>query len=62
MMPPGIPVAAVGINTAKNAALLAIEILAVTDEVLAEKLARDRAENHEKILQKNQAIEEKYNS
>ena len=61
MMPPGIPVATVGINTAKNAALLAIEILAVSDEALAEKLAQDRAENHEKILAKNQTIEQKYN-
>lgn len=62
MMPPGIPVATVGINTAKNAALLAIEILAVSDECLAEKLAQDRLENQKKIIEKNQAIEAKYNS
>ena len=38
-MPGGIPVATVAVNGAKNAALLAIEILAVTDETLAAKLA-----------------------
>jgi len=37
-MPPGVPVATVAINGAKNAGLLAIEILAVTDKKLAEKL------------------------
>ena len=35
MMPPGIPVATVGVNTAKNAALLAIEMLAIEDAALA---------------------------
>ena len=42
-MPPGMPVATVAINGAKNAALLAIQILAVTEDSLAEKLAADRA-------------------
>jgi phosphoribosylaminoimidazole carboxylase PurE protein len=37
-MPPGVPVAAVGINAARNAALLAIEILALSDGALARKL------------------------
>ena len=43
MMPPGMPVATVAINGAKNAALLAIQILAVTDEDLQKKLEADRA-------------------
>ena len=43
MMPPGMPVATVAINGAKNAALLAIQILAVTDEGLQKKLEADRA-------------------
>ena len=43
-MPKGIPVATVAINGAMNAALLAIQILAVTDAVLAEKLVAHRAE------------------
>jgi len=37
-MPPGVPVAAVAINGVKNAALLAIQILALQDEELREKL------------------------
>ena len=43
-MPRGIPVATVAIDGAVNAALLAVEILAVTDEGLAERLAAFRAE------------------
>ena len=42
-MPPGMPVATVAVNGAKNAALLAIQILAVTDTGLAQRLADDRA-------------------
>jgi phosphoribosylaminoimidazole carboxylase PurE protein len=38
-MPPGIPVATVGINAAKNAGLLAVEILATSDKVLEKKLS-----------------------
>ena len=50
MMPPGIPVATVGIDGAKNAALLAVEILAVSDAALAEKLADFRKADTEKTL------------
>lgn len=42
-MPPGVPVACVGIDAAKNAALLAIEILALRDEELGKKLAAYRS-------------------
>lgn len=38
-MPPGVPVAAVGVDNAKNAAILAVEILALKDEALKERLA-----------------------
>lgn len=41
-MPPGVPVACVGINAARNAALLAIAILATSDRDLAARLARYR--------------------
>ncbi|MGD9796549.1 MAG: 5-(carboxyamino)imidazole ribonucleotide mutase [Acidimicrobiia bacterium] len=41
-MPPGMPVATVAIDGARNAALLAVEILAVTDDALAAKLADAR--------------------
>lgn len=61
MMPTGIPVATVAVNGAANAALLAIEMLAVTDETLAKKLADTRDSGKEKVLEKNKAIEEKYN-
>ncbi|MBP3241768.1 MAG: 5-(carboxyamino)imidazole ribonucleotide mutase [Oribacterium sp.] len=62
MMPPGIPVATVGVNTAKNAALLAIEILAVEDSELAKKLQDERDANHAKIIEKNAAIEAQFNN
>lgn len=49
-MPSGIPVATVGIDGATNAALLSIEILAVTDDTLAAKLDAERKANTEKVL------------
>ncbi len=61
MMPPGIPVATVGIDGAVNSALLAIEILAVTDDDLAEKLKNARAKASEKVLSANKKIEEQFN-
>ncbi len=42
-MPPGVPVATVGIDNGKNAALLAIQILALNDEELAKKLKEARS-------------------
>ena len=60
-MPAGIPVATVAIDGAANAALLSIQILAVSDEELAEKLAAARAAASEKVLAANKKIEEKYN-
>lgn len=61
MMPTGMPVATVAVNGAANAALLAIQILAVTDTELEKKLAESRKSGAEKVLEKNKAIEEKYN-
>ncbi len=49
-MPSGIPVATVAINGSKNAALLAISILALNDVALAEKLLAFRREQTEKVL------------
>ena len=60
-MPTGIPVATVAIDGAANAALIAIQILAVTDEALAMKLDDARKSGAEKVLEKNKSIEEKYN-
>lgn len=60
-MPSGIPVATVAIDGAVNAALLCVEILAVTDSELAEKLDDKRKADYEKVLNKNKAVEEQYN-
>ena len=59
-MPTGIPVATVAINGAANAALLAIEILAVTDAELADKLDKMRKDGAETVLKKDAAISAKY--
>lgn len=59
-MPSGIPVATVAIDGAQNAALLAVEILAVGDKALAEKLLSARRAGAEKALAKNKEITEKY--
>lgn len=60
-MPPGIPVATVAINGAKNAAILAAQIIAVEEPALAAKLDAQRKLAAETVLEKNKAIEEKYN-
>ena len=60
-MPSGIPVATVAVDGAANSAWLAMEIIAVSDEVLAEKLSEARAKNAEKVLQKDRALAEKLN-
>lgn len=60
-MPSGIPVATVAIDGAANAALLAVEILAVSDEGLARKLGDARKKDGAKVLEKNAAVEAKYN-
>ena len=60
-MPSGIPVATVAIDGGVNAALLALEILAVADDDLAEKLIAKRKNDTAVVLEKNKAIEEKFN-
>lgn len=61
-MPTGIPVATVAINGAANAALLCVQILAVTDTELAKKLDDKRKSDAQKVLQKNAEIEKEYNN
>ena len=61
-MPSGIPVATVAIDGAVNAALLSIEILSLSEPVLEEKLANKRAADTAKVLEKNSAIEDKFNN
>lgn len=50
-MPPGVPVATVGIDNARNAAILAVQILALTDEAIAARLADLRADQAEKGME-----------
>ena len=50
MMPPGLPVATVGINAGRNAGLLAVQVLATHDEALREKLLADRRAQAAAIL------------
>ena len=57
-MPPGIPVATVGINGAMNAAILAMEMLALTDAAVAERLTAYKASLSKKIEKANQDLAE----
>ena len=52
-MPPGIPVATVGVNGAQNAAILAVEMLALADEALAKRLEQYKDSLKEKIVKAN---------
>lgn len=52
-MPPGIPVATVGVNGAQNAAILAVEMLALADEALAKRLEQYKDGLKEKIVKAN---------
>ena len=56
-MPSGIPVATVALNGAKNAAILAAQMLAITDEALAAKLDADRAAMAEQIAAKEEKLQ-----
>ena len=58
-MPTGIPVATVAINGGANAALLAMQILAVSDPELAKKLDEKRAKDAAAVLAKDAAVMEK---
>lgn len=57
-MPPGIPVATVGVNGAMNAAILACEMIALGDEEMAEKVAAYKATLGEKIEKANKDLAE----
>ena len=60
-MPSGIPVATVAIDGSVNAALLSIQMLAIEDAELAAKLQAKRDADTKKVLEKNAAIEAKFN-
>jgi len=55
-MPPGIPVATVGVNGAQNAAILALEMLALSDADWAERLRRHKSGLKNKIVKANEAL------
>lgn len=56
-MPPGVPVATVGIGAAKNAALLAVQMLAIGDDGLAQKLSGYKADMAAGVEKKNAALQ-----
>ena len=55
-MPPGIPVATVGVNGAQNAAILAVEMLALSDEAIAQRLVDYKAGLKDKIVKANKEL------
>ncbi len=57
-MPPGIPVAAVGLDRGENAALLAVQILSLNDESLAEQLQEHRKKLAEWVMEDNRSLGE----
>ena len=61
-MPSGIPVATVAIDGAANAAYLAAQMIALSDKELSERLKAVRAAASAKVLEKNKAVEEKFNA
>ena len=58
-MPKGIPVATVALDGADNAAILAVQMLALSDDDLAEKLAQDKIKMKDGVAKKDAAIQEK---
>ena len=60
-MPTGIPVATVAIDGAANAAMLSVQMLAISDPELADKLDQARKDGAAKVLSKNKAVEEQFN-
>ena len=60
-MPSGIPVATVAVNGAANAALLCIQMLAIEDATLAAALEEKRESDRRAVLEKNAAVEERFN-
>ena len=59
MMPTGIPVATVAVDGAANAAILAIQMLALSDETLAQKLVDNRKKMAETVVSKDKDIQSK---
>ena len=60
-MPAGVPVATVAIGGAENAALLAVQMLALSDGGLAEALLQHKKEMAEKVMKKDEKVQKQYN-
>ena len=58
-MPNGVPVATVALNAAKNAGILATQILATDNNSLVKKLETYKAEMHEQVIEKNRNLDKK---
>ena len=61
MMPKGVPVATVAVDGVANAAILAVQMLAIADETLAEKLAAMKAEMEAGVVEKDAKLSAEYN-
>lgn len=59
MMPTGIPVATVAVDGAANAAILAVEMLALSDDSLSEKLENMKADMEKGVAEKDKAMQAK---
>ena len=59
-MPPGVPVATVGVDRGENAAILALEILALKDENIAKKLAEYREKMKKKVYASDERVREMF--
>jgi len=56
-MPPGMPVATVGVDRGDNAGALAVQILATTDETLSDAYSEFRSEMTQKVIADDQSIQ-----
>jgi 5-(carboxyamino)imidazole ribonucleotide mutase len=57
-MPPGVPVATVGVDSAQNAGILAVQMLAVSDEKLSSELKKFKEKLKEKVLKANEDLKQ----
>lgn len=57
-MPPGVPVATVAVDGAKNAAILAVQMLAITDDALAHKLSEAKKAMLDQIKEKDRKLQD----
>ena len=55
-MPPGVPVASVGIDAAKNAGILAAQMIAIGNKEVHEKVVAFKKEQHDAVLASNDAL------